>query len=85
MLMCLLEIYLELRHMRIIRMHRSMNGIKKSRALKKSHGWKMELGRNLIIVYVMNASRFNSKVDTMNGPHAIGEKKDVAIEETYQE
>ncbi|GKC44487.1 hypothetical protein Tco_1062209 [Tanacetum coccineum] len=48
------EIYLDLRHMMIIRMHGSMNGIEKSRGLKKNHGWMMKLRRNLMMKYVMN-------------------------------
>ncbi|GJV02974.1 hypothetical protein Tco_1336543 [Tanacetum coccineum] len=48
-------------------LYRSMNGIEKSRGLKKNHGWMMKLGRNLMMKYVMNAINFNSKVDTLNG------------------
>ncbi|GKE38454.1 hypothetical protein Tco_1461859 [Tanacetum coccineum] len=61
------KIYWNSKRMKIIRMHGLMNGIKKSYGLRKNHGWIMELGRNLMMIYVIIASRFNSKVDTFNG------------------
>ncbi|GJS94611.1 hypothetical protein Tco_0801579 [Tanacetum coccineum] len=72
MLTCSLEIYQDLRHMKIT--------IKKCRGLKKNHGWMMGLGRNLMMIYVMIASRFNSKVDTFNGPLITRVKRDMLEE-----
>ncbi|GKC38572.1 hypothetical protein Tco_1050956 [Tanacetum coccineum] len=72
--MCSLEIYLDLRHMKIIKICGSMNGIKKSHRLKKNHGWMMELGMNLMMIHVMNAIHFNSGVDILNG--LLGKKEE---------
>ncbi|GJV15967.1 hypothetical protein Tco_1361290 [Tanacetum coccineum] len=33
----------------------------------ENHHWKMGFGRNLLMIYVMNASRYVSKVDILNG------------------
>ncbi|GJV23244.1 hypothetical protein Tco_1375939 [Tanacetum coccineum] len=61
------------------------NGIMKCHGLMKNHGWKVGFRRNLLMIYVMNASRFISKVDMLNDPLVTGEKMDNVIEEIYQE
>nr|GEW24780.1 hypothetical protein [Tanacetum cinerariifolium]GEW39117.1 hypothetical protein [Tanacetum cinerariifolium] len=74
-----------LRHMKIIKIHGSINGIIKSHGLMKNNGWKMGFRRKLLMIYVMNASRLVSKVDMLNGPLVIGEKMDIVMEEIYRE
>ncbi|GKD88424.1 hypothetical protein Tco_1363931 [Tanacetum coccineum] len=66
------------------KMRRSMNGTMKCHGLKKNHGWIMELERNLMMIYVMNASRLFLKVDMLNDPHWYegledGDLKDEAL------
>ncbi|GKD95749.1 hypothetical protein Tco_1379646 [Tanacetum coccineum] len=61
------------------------NGIMKCHGLMKNHGWKVGFGRNLLMIYVMNASHFISKVDMLNGLLVTGEKIDIVIEEIYRE
>nr|GEW92665.1 hypothetical protein [Tanacetum cinerariifolium] len=70
-----------LRHMKIIKMHGSTNGIINCHGLMKNHGWKIGFERNLVMVYVMNANRFNSKVDMLNVSLVIREKMDIVMEE----
>ncbi|GJZ32254.1 hypothetical protein Tco_0577690 [Tanacetum coccineum] len=79
------EIYQDLRCIMIIKIHGTTNGITKCHGLMKNHGWKMGFGRNLLMIYVINASRFVLKVDMLNGPLVTGEKIYIVVEEIYQE
>ncbi|GKA15885.1 hypothetical protein Tco_0695632 [Tanacetum coccineum] len=79
-LMCSLKIYQDLRHMIITKIHSTMNGIMKCHGLMINHGWKIEFGRNLLMIYVMNARRLVSKVDMLNGPLVTREKMDILEE-----
>ncbi|GKF00646.1 hypothetical protein Tco_0027569 [Tanacetum coccineum] len=60
-----------------LKIHGTMNGITKCHGLMKNHGWNMGFERNLLMIYVMNASRLVSKVDMLNGPLVTGEKMDI--------
>nr|GEY68868.1 hypothetical protein [Tanacetum cinerariifolium] len=75
----------DLRRMMIIKIHGTMNEITKCHGLMKNHGWKMGFGKNLLMIYVMNANRLVSKVVMLNFPLISGEKMDIVMEEIYQD
>ncbi|GJR72935.1 hypothetical protein Tco_0085300 [Tanacetum coccineum] len=75
------EIYLDSRHMKIIRMRGSTNRIEKSRGLKRNHGWIMEFGKSLLMILIMFTGHTISKVDTLNGQLVIGKKMGIGKKE----
>ncbi|GJW56962.1 hypothetical protein Tco_0103693 [Tanacetum coccineum] len=83
MLMCLLNIYLDLRPMRNIRMIGSMIRMMEYHGSMKSHGLMMEYGLNLSIIFVMNAIHFVSKMVLLNVLLATKRKMGTATLETY--
>ncbi|GJY34644.1 hypothetical protein Tco_0419113 [Tanacetum coccineum] len=77
------EIYLDLRLMRNIKMIGSMSGMMKYHVSMKSHRQIMEYGVNLLIISIMNAIHFGSKMELLYGLRAIRRKMGIATLETY--